>query len=83
MHTHNKRKRKAPIPDNFIDYLTIDQEVALGPLRGCGWELKFIRRRPTDDCTAVLIHTSSHVLSVLEKDGHVNFAPDQSMRRHR
>ena len=80
MQVQNKRNKQSPIPENFLDYLTVDQEVALGGLRGIGWELKFIRRPPFEECTAVLINTGSHVLGVLEKDGHVNFAPDLALR---
>lgn len=80
MKTQEHRNKQAPIPHNFLDYLTMDQEIALGSLRAFGWELKFIRRAPFKECTAVLINTGSQAFSVLEKDGHINFAPALSLR---
>jgi hypothetical protein len=80
MKTLDKRNKQAPIPQNFLDYLTVDQEVALGSLRAFGWELKFIRRPPFTECVAILINTGSDAFSVLEKDGHINFAPALSLR---
>jgi hypothetical protein len=78
--TRESRNTLDPIPCNFLDYLTVDQEVALGSLRAFGWELKFIRRAPFKECVAVLINTGSDAFSVLEKDGHINFAPALALR---
>ena len=80
MRTQDKRNKQAPIPNNFLDYLTVDQEVALGSLRAFGWELKFIRRAPFRECVPVLINTGSDAFSVLEKDGHINFSPALTLR---
>ena len=80
----DNRNKKRPIPKNFSAYLTLDQEIALRHLGKLGWRLKFIRR-PFFQTPIVVLQSryGGNVVSVLERDGHINTASTMRMRsRH-
>lgn len=71
-----------PIPKNFTDYLTLKQQIALFGLARLGWRLKFIRRPHHEEPTIVLkSRHNDHIISVLERDGHINTTPNLTLRR--
>jgi hypothetical protein len=79
---YDSRCGQLPVPKNFTDYLTPKQEVALFGLNKLGWRLNFIRRPHHQEPTIVLkSRHDDHVVSVLDRDGHINTAPALALRR--
>jgi hypothetical protein len=80
--TSDKRNQQLPIPKNFADYLTLEQELALSTLCHFGWRLKFIRRPLFKEPTVVLSR-SDHTFGILERDGRIHDMPTLRMRNWR
>ena len=66
------RNRQPPIPENYIDYLSAEQQAALLQAGKFGWRLKFIRRPLFQEPTVVLSRFGGKVMAVLEKNGYVD-----------
>jgi hypothetical protein len=66
------RNRQRPIPENFTDYLTAEQQAALNQARKFGWQLQFIRRPLFQEPTVVLSRFGGTVMAVVEKNGYVD-----------
>jgi hypothetical protein len=73
MPAQEKRNRQRPIPDNFTDYLTPEQQSALQRAGKFGWRLRFIRRPLFQEPTVVLSRFGGQIMAVLEKNGYVDF----------
>lgn len=74
-----KRNRQLPVPPNFSDYLTRDQQTALKILGNFGWQLKFIRRPLFREPTVVLSR-SAYTFGILERDGRIHDIPAPKRR---
>ena len=79
MQTKDNRNRQAPVPNNFSDYLTPNQKIALARLNRFGWELKFIRRQLVHE-PIVVLGRSNHTFGILERDGRIHDLPTARMR---
>jgi hypothetical protein len=75
----DKRNTQAPVPQNFSDYLTVEQEVMLLTLSKFGWQVKFIRRQIYQEPTVVL-GRSDNTFGILEKDGRIHDICIRKMR---
>lgn len=63
-----ERGKLPPVPDNWREYLTNEQEINLGLLQNFGWTINFIRRPAFEEVVVVLEHPTQGY-RLLDKDG--------------
>lgn len=78
---NESRCGQRPVPTNFTDYLTLNQQMALFGLSRLGWRLNFIRR-PFHQAPTIVLRSrrNNQVIGVLERDGRVNPSPTLKLR---
>jgi hypothetical protein len=79
MRTIEIRNTLDPIPENYSDYLTMEQEIMLVELSKFGWQIKFIRRHMRQE-PIVVLGRSDQTFGILEQDGRIHDISVPKMR---
>ncbi len=76
-----QREQKEPIPDDLEDILSPLQTMALHRIESFGWELRFVRRPPSQTPIPVVFSDDGNKIGVLEDDGRINLESDIKIRK--
>lgn len=76
-----KRMGQEPVPNNYAEYLTEMQQMALKRIENFGWQLKFIRRPLFQTPMVVVENAIGRNIGVLEESGEINLKSDQLVLR--
>ncbi len=68
----NRRRGEPAIPDNYKEFLTLEQIDALRKLESFGWSLKFVRRPKFEPVEIIVFHGDNDYYSILAENGELD-----------
>ena len=68
----NRRRGEPAIPDNYKEFLTLEQIDALRKLESFGWSLKFVRRPKFEPVEIIVCHGERDYHAILAEDGELD-----------